>query len=473
MCVIFGWGCRRSCISQAEIVSSPFLTKTQSVHSLQQSNIPPTSTITYFYDGNTFMNAEDDNGDMSTYLDRTVRTIVNVNTQTVLDTQCLFTDGKNAIAQTDSAGTTITSTKQYNPFGQPTNHNSSTNFQLSIATNPFAYDGYYNDSESGLYYLNARYYSPTLMQFISMDTYDLANRYSYCDDNPIGNIDPTGHNAEFDGQIAIMAIFLAIAIVTANPEEDAAEPIVEGVINKMVDDDDYLGKVGEDIANEASQKKNTLDHVISKFADLTYKQHGKGLLSGVTDWVSCSETAQVGGEIKNDDENISAKQFEIDQGIAVGNGLGFIPEYPCILLGDGIIASGVEESSLGTIIAGVATKSVLRGSAFELGADGFSMALTGGKSGTTGKTLAADCFNYTLCTIPFDIGSAYADFGAKFGGNFLSNTFRGAGNSANGTIKTLRSYSRSMAENLYYEAPNAATSDIGNGEGIGGSYLNM
>ncbi len=32
------------------------------------------------------------------------------------------------------------------------------------------------------------------MQFISMDSYDLANRYAYCDGNPIGNEDPTGHN---------------------------------------------------------------------------------------------------------------------------------------------------------------------------------------------------------------------------------------------------------------------------------------
>ena len=190
------------CVSQAVSISSPFLNKTHLVHSVQQSAIPPTDTITYFYNGSTLINAEDDNGDMSTYLDRTVRTIVNVNTQTVEDTQCLFTDGKNVISQTDSTGTNVTSTQQYNAFGQPVSYTSSTNKQinkltnqqLNILTNPFQYDGYYNDSESGLYYLNARYYSPTLMQFISMDTYDLANRYAYSDGNPIGNEDPTGHS---------------------------------------------------------------------------------------------------------------------------------------------------------------------------------------------------------------------------------------------------------------------------------------
>ena len=182
------------CISQAEVVQNTAQTTSSTVNTPQQTTIPPTGTITYFYNGSTLVNAEDDNGDMSTYLSRTVRTIVDVNTKTVLDTQGIFTDGKNAISQTDSTGTNVTSTQQYNAFGQPVNQNPNTNSQLSIATNPFQYDGYYNDSESGLDYLNARYYSPTLMQFISMDTYDLANRYGYCDGNPIGNDDPLGHS---------------------------------------------------------------------------------------------------------------------------------------------------------------------------------------------------------------------------------------------------------------------------------------
>jgi RHS repeat-associated protein len=62
-----------------------------------------------------------------------------------------------------------------------------------IEANPFKYSGYYQDAESGMYYLNARYYSPELMRFISRDTYDLSNRYAYCDGNPVLNADPNGH----------------------------------------------------------------------------------------------------------------------------------------------------------------------------------------------------------------------------------------------------------------------------------------
>jgi RHS repeat-associated protein len=67
------------------------------------------------------------------------------------------------------------------------------NLSLTINTNPFKYTGYYSDSESGLYYLKARYYSSELMRFINRDTYDLSNRYAYCSGDPISNADPTGH----------------------------------------------------------------------------------------------------------------------------------------------------------------------------------------------------------------------------------------------------------------------------------------
>jgi len=64
---------------------------------------------------------------------------------------------------------------------------------FSIRDNPYKYSGYYCDSESGLYYCQARYYSPELMRFINRDTYDLSNRYAYCDGDPIGKTDPNGH----------------------------------------------------------------------------------------------------------------------------------------------------------------------------------------------------------------------------------------------------------------------------------------
>ena len=68
--------------------------------------------------------------------------------------------------------------------------------------NPLRYRGYYYDTETNLYYLQSRYYSPDLMRFISQDDPVLSNAqgeplgsnlYVYCLNNPVMNSDSTGN----------------------------------------------------------------------------------------------------------------------------------------------------------------------------------------------------------------------------------------------------------------------------------------
>ena len=68
------------------------------------------------------------------------------------------------------------------------------------ADNCITYAGYQYDKESGLYYLNARYYDSTTARFLTEDTYaGKANdplslhRYTYCANNPLRYTDPDGH----------------------------------------------------------------------------------------------------------------------------------------------------------------------------------------------------------------------------------------------------------------------------------------
>ena len=68
--------------------------------------------------------------------------------------------------------------------------------------NPIRYRGYYFDRETGLYYLNARYYSPEWRRFISPDdteyldpeTPNGLNLYAYCGNDPVNYADPSGHS---------------------------------------------------------------------------------------------------------------------------------------------------------------------------------------------------------------------------------------------------------------------------------------
>ncbi len=69
--------------------------------------------------------------------------------------------------------------------------------------NPFRYRGYMYDEESGLYYLQSRYYDPRLGRYISPDNTEVLfgqtnlttmyNLYAYCCNNPIAAIDPNGY----------------------------------------------------------------------------------------------------------------------------------------------------------------------------------------------------------------------------------------------------------------------------------------
>ena len=93
------------------------------------------------------------------------------------------------------------------------NINTDENFIGNI--NPFRYRGYYFDVETGLYYLNTRYYDPFACRFINADdisyiepeTIGGLNLYSYCGNNPIMFTDPEGKFlVSFMASLAIAAL---------------------------------------------------------------------------------------------------------------------------------------------------------------------------------------------------------------------------------------------------------------------------
>ncbi|MEJ6790949.1 RHS repeat-associated core domain-containing protein [Brevundimonas sp. BR2-1] len=95
----------------------------------------------------------------------------------------------SVIATSNSAGQTV-GTASYSPYGE---------FGTGTTTpplhSPFGYTGRQHDVETGLYQYRARYYSPKLGQFLSMDpigSKDDPNLYLYVANDPVNGTDPTG-----------------------------------------------------------------------------------------------------------------------------------------------------------------------------------------------------------------------------------------------------------------------------------------
>lgn len=110
-------------------------------------------------------------------------------------------DGTKEYIQNDQLGSSGVVTNQAGNLAEQTNFDPWGNVLAGGTQTKFQYTGQEKDSETGLNYYNARYYSPTLRRFTQPDTLvsdvynpqDL-NRYSYVGNNPVKNTDPSGHN---------------------------------------------------------------------------------------------------------------------------------------------------------------------------------------------------------------------------------------------------------------------------------------
>jgi len=98
----------------------------------------------------------------------------------------------DVVAVKDSSGNTL-NTYEYDIWGNLTS-------KTEAMPQPFRYAGEPQDEESGLIYLRARYYDPTVARFITEDSYQgqidnplSLNLYTYVENNPLTRWDPSGH----------------------------------------------------------------------------------------------------------------------------------------------------------------------------------------------------------------------------------------------------------------------------------------
>ena len=168
-------------------------------------------------------------------------------------------------------------------------------------TNAFRYCGEYFDAETGTIYLRARYYNPTTGRFISRDSFAgrrsdplSLNLYTYCKNNPIRFIDPSGHSFK-----------------------DLAKSILSAV--------EAAGKKIETVVN-------------SKKVESTVSQVGKAVVAATSVAMSIASGASKGGNGCGRPTRISEKGAELLISLEVGDIEG--DEIMTKDLGDGGITIG-------------------------------------------------------------------------------------------------------------------------------------
>ena len=112
------------------------------------------------------------------------------------ETECILVKNQQGdVERVISADGTILAAYTYDAWG-----NVLTAEGILAQQNPIRYRGYYFDTETSLYYLQSRYYDPTVGRFVNGDSLLNGkagtigfNLFSYCGNNPLKHVDPSGY----------------------------------------------------------------------------------------------------------------------------------------------------------------------------------------------------------------------------------------------------------------------------------------
>ena len=148
----------------------------------------------------------------------------------------------DVIGITDSTGNIVV-TYTYDAWGNPLSTTGTLATTLGTY-NPLRYRGYVYDTETGLYYLQSRYYDSKIGRFINADSVDYLgvdgtplsyNLFAYCNNNPIMLSDYNGHAPEW-WQWAISGAMLVagVALVATGVGGVAGGALISAGANSIV-----------------------------------------------------------------------------------------------------------------------------------------------------------------------------------------------------------------------------------------------
>ena len=138
----------------------------------------------------------------------------------------------DVVALLDASGSTVAS-YTYDPYGKILSAEG-----IMAETNPLRYRGYYYDTESGLYYLQSRYYDPAVCRFVNADGYASTgqgvlgyNMFAYCNNSPIIASDPDG---EWLNVVVGMVVGAAVNCGIAIAEGKSAGGVIMATVCGLV-----------------------------------------------------------------------------------------------------------------------------------------------------------------------------------------------------------------------------------------------
>ncbi|WP_143318591.1 DNRLRE domain-containing protein [Clostridium sp. HBUAS56017] len=155
--------------------------------------------------------------------------------------------------------------------------------------NPYRYRGYRYDTETGLYYLQSRYYNADWGRFVNADEITGVkgellshNMFAYCKSNPIGSSDPSGHfaiGAIFSG---LAALGEGIGALVATPVLIGAAVIWTGYVGYKVykDYSDYAKSRVSTGARVDEKTKRKDNPTVELFRAMDYVEYNKFMKSG-------------------------------------------------------------------------------------------------------------------------------------------------------------------------------------------------
>ncbi|WP_369964025.1 RHS repeat-associated core domain-containing protein [Leifsonia sp. EB34] len=144
-----------------------------------------------------------------------------------------FSDAHGSTVELANQAGTVTGSYAYTPWGAVSSHTGT--------STPLQYGGGYADAETGLIYLQARYYDPVTAVFVSVDA--LVSRtlaaYLYASNDPLNRLDPLGLWGWADtwavvGIVGLALVGVALTISVVGIVGDAAVLAGEGALTAGV-----------------------------------------------------------------------------------------------------------------------------------------------------------------------------------------------------------------------------------------------